>query len=250
MSNENDNVQHRDLFAARVRLDESITAQRATEKVMIERLTEMGKLQIQLEIATQKLDAIRSEYNNVVERADSLKDSYEEKIRNMLEAHQGEVTALTLRINELQQTIQEFPESPAERLVASVLDTALTRIHNVVLYFAATTLNTNRQSIAGKEFAELSIQRWPHLFSELTVKEKQLVRENIRTYVQSELSLHWECSAIIDVINAMNASPASWKTFQNLADQYSSSLIKLVARNEQFDIAVNAVVEFILEQLK
>lgn len=242
------------LFQSRVELDKNKTQLAATEKVYTERVLELGRLNIQLEVLKTSLSNLQTEYSNVVGQAEKVQSELVKKIDAQISEHSAEVDNLNTRIAELQKEILDAPETPSEKLVEIALSMALSRLHSVVLYLAASTLSTNRQSHAAKAFDKVRRERfdgrWARLFYQLSVKEIQVVRENIRAYVQSELKHCWEYEAIRSVILSMQESPVSWKTFQEYAAENSKSLIDLVSNTEQFDAASNAVVEFILEQLK
>ena len=242
------------LFQSRVEIQTLSTQLSVTEKLHDDRLLEVGRLQIQLEILKKNFADLQLKNNNVVEQSNKNAAEALHKIESISQTYSADVDNLNKQIAELQKQILDTPETPSERLIETVLIQALSRLHTVVMYLAASTLSTNSQSRAGNAFDRTFRNRfdgrWPNLFIELSVKEKQVVRENIRAYVQSELNSSWEWEAIRHIISDMQESPASWKTFQNYVAENSKSLIDLVSNTEQFDSAANAVVEFILEQLK
>lgn len=239
------------LFVSRQEIETKTTQLSITERLHNERLLEVGKLQIQLAVLEKNFSDLQLKNSNVVEQSNKNAAEALHKIESLSQTYSSEVDNLNRQIAELQKQILEAPETPSERLVEDTLIKALSRLHTVVLYLAASTLSTNRQSHSAKAF-ETTFQnlRWPTLFIELSVKEKQVVRENIRAYVQSELNHCPEFKMIQDVISNMQESPVSWKTFHENVTEYSKSLIDLVSNTEQFDAAANAVVEFILEQMK
>ena len=242
------------LFVSRQEIETKTTQLSITERLHNERLLEVGKLQIQLAVLEKNFSDLQLKNSNVVEQSNKNAAEALHKIESISQTYSSEVDNLNRQIAELQRQILDVPETPAERLVEDVLIKALSRLHTVVVYLAATTLSTNRQSHAAKAFDRTFRNRfdgrWPNMFIELSVKEKQVVRENIRAYVQSELHHCWEWEAIRYVISDMQESPVSWKTFHENVTEYSKSLIDLVSNTELFDAAANAVVEFILEQMK
>lgn len=245
-------VLNRTLFNTRQELDNVVVKERAVTKVLNLNLAELASSKISLEIAKENLANITTEYNNVLTQSEEQKTEYENRIQELNLAHEQAVENFERRVRELEKVIQDVPETPAEKLVENVLNAALSRLHTVTSHFAARALITS-QSNSGKRFENVSndfISHWPYLFVELTVKEKQLVRENIRSYVQNELAQHWEFAKIHDIIITMNASESTWKKFSEVCDTFSIKLIPLVTHEKHFDDSVNLVVEFILEQLK
>jgi len=252
MSDSQTEILNRTLFNTRQELDNVVVKERAVSKVLNGNLTELANAKVSLEIAKENLANITTEYNNVLVRGEEQKLGYEKRIQELISAHASDVETFERRIAELEKIIQDVPETPAERLVETVLNAALSRLHTVVAHFAARSLITS-QSNSGKRFENVStdfISHWPNLFVELTVKEKQLVRENIRSYVQNELAHHWEFAKIHDIIVTMNASESTWKKFSEVCHTFSIKLIPLVTHEKHFDDSVNLVVEFILDQLK
>lgn len=242
------------LFQSRLDLQTAQTQLSVTEKLHDERLLEIGRLQIKLEVLQRNFADLQLKNSNVVEQSNKNTAEALHKIESLSQSNKTEVDNLNKQIAELQKQILESPETPSERLIETALNAALSRLHSVVLYFATATLSSNRQAHASrafdKTFKHRFERRWPVLLIELSVKEKQVVRENIRAYVQSELAHHWEWEAIRYLISDMQESPVSWKTFHEIVTENSKTLINLVSNTEQFDSAANAVVEFILEQMK
>lgn len=241
------------LFVSRQEIETNKTQLSITERLHNERLLEVGRLQIQLAVLEKNFSDLQLKNNNVVEQSNKNAAEALHKIESISQTYSSEVNNLNKQIAELQKQILESPETPSERLIETTLSAALSRLHSVILYFATATLS-NRQAHASKAFDKTFKHRfersWPTLLIELSVKEKQVVRENIRAYVQSELAHHWEWEAIRHLISDMQESPVSWKTFHEIVAENSKTLINLVSNTEQFDAAANAVVEFILEQLK
>lgn len=250
MSDTQIEVLHRTLFSTRQSLDENIMARRATEKVLDERLSELGRCQVQLSIAQERILNLQTEYNNVVEKSESKAKDMEETFRTSEAKLKEEIVILNDKISELRALCRDMPETPAEQLLENVLHKTMAHLHSTVVYFAALTLNSNPQSLAGKELLALTKKQTlnPGKLFSLSVKEKQIVLENIRSFVQAELD-NSEYTNIRAVITAMTASDKSWKTFRD-GLKNSKVLSSLASDKLEFDSAVNAVVEFILEQLK